>query len=104
MIPANVAAAINFYQTHGLLHGQTEIVAADPARTEILGNVDVPYDPKAVACHDYPLFFRIVSKNHVVIACNPQIWSQVEALINTELFPTTTAASVQQSKGSPGAE
>lgn len=36
-IPPNVASAINFYQPRGLLHGRSTIVAADPARTKILG-------------------------------------------------------------------
>jgi pimeloyl-ACP methyl ester carboxylesterase len=31
VIPANVAQAANFYQPDGLLHGQSEIRAADPA-------------------------------------------------------------------------
>ena len=33
VIPANVAQAANFYQPNGLLHGQSEIRAADPTRT-----------------------------------------------------------------------
>ena len=32
LIPANVAQAANFYQSNGLLHGQSEIRAADPIR------------------------------------------------------------------------
>ena len=31
VIPANVAQAANFYQPHGLLHGQAAIRAADPS-------------------------------------------------------------------------
>ena len=37
LIPANVARAANFYQPNGLLHGQSGIRAADPARTRIIG-------------------------------------------------------------------
>ena len=33
-IPGNVARAINFYQSGGLLHGRPEILATDPERTE----------------------------------------------------------------------
>jgi hypothetical protein len=38
LIPANVAQAVNFYQSNGLLHGHREIRAADLARTRIIGN------------------------------------------------------------------
>ncbi len=46
VIPANVAAAINFYQTEGILHGRSKIRAADPAATKILGNVHLAYNKK----------------------------------------------------------
>src|ERR1017187_6229858 len=38
VIPDNVASAVNFYQPHGIVHGRARIKAADPAKTEILGN------------------------------------------------------------------
>ena len=38
IIPANVERAANFYQPDGFIHGQSEIRAADPARTKIIGN------------------------------------------------------------------
>ena len=38
LYPANVAQAINFYQSDGLLHGRPLIRANDPSRTRILGN------------------------------------------------------------------
>ena len=43
VIPANVVQAANFYQTNGLLHGQSEIRAADPTRTRIIGNFRSDY-------------------------------------------------------------
>ncbi len=43
VIPDNVAEAVNFYQPHGILHGRSQITAADPAKTEILGNYLVDY-------------------------------------------------------------
>jgi hypothetical protein len=46
LIPANVAQAINLYQLDGLLHGRAQIVAADPSRTEILGNFRFDYKTK----------------------------------------------------------
>jgi hypothetical protein len=44
VIPANVVEAINFYQPNGILHGQSRIKAADPARTTILGNYRLAYE------------------------------------------------------------
>ena len=46
-IPDNVENAINFYQPRGLIHGRSVIRAADPTRTNILGNV--PHDVRASA-------------------------------------------------------
>ncbi len=42
-ISPNVASAINFYQTAGPLHGAPEIIAFDPARTAVLGNIRMTY-------------------------------------------------------------
>jgi hypothetical protein len=33
VIPSNILQAANFYQTRGLIHGQSKIVAADPSHT-----------------------------------------------------------------------
>ena len=43
VIPENVAAAVNFYQPHGLIHGRSQIVAADDSKTQILGNYRFDY-------------------------------------------------------------
>ena len=43
VIPPNVAQAINLYQPNGLIHGRKKISAADPGRTEILGNYRFDY-------------------------------------------------------------
>ncbi len=40
VIPPNVARAVNFYQPNGVIHGRSEIRAADPARTQILGTIE----------------------------------------------------------------
>ena len=45
VIPANVGQAVNFYQPDGIVHGEPAIRAADPARTQIVGNFR--YDYKA---------------------------------------------------------
>jgi hypothetical protein len=87
VIPANVGQAVNFYQPHGIVHGRPRIRAADPARTEILGNFRYDYKEKAVRCEGYPWFDNILVKAHTQIECDPQVWSQVESLIYSKLSP-----------------
>jgi hypothetical protein len=87
VIPANVAQAINFYQTNGLLHGQPRIRAADPKRTQIIGNFRFDYAQSAYNCSAYPWYDRIFTKAHTQIECDPSVWQQVESLIRTEIRP-----------------
>ncbi len=84
-IPANVSQAINFYQTGGALHGDPEIIAADPARTRILGDFRFEYEKQPQACSSYPWFARHFLKGHTAIECDPQVWSRIEALISQNL-------------------
>lgn len=87
IIPANVARAVNFYQTGGPLHGIPEIVAADPARTQILGDFRFEYKKEPEPCSTYPWFARHFLKGHTSIECDPNVWSRVEALITEYLLP-----------------
>jgi hypothetical protein len=87
LIPANVGQAINFYQPDGIVHGRPQIRAADPARTEILGNFRYDYKTNPISCEGYPWFDRIVVKAHTEIECDPKVWSQVESLIYSKLSP-----------------
>ena len=87
LIPANVARAVNFYQTGGALHGERTIIAADPAHTEILGDFRFNYARQPAACSSYPWFARHFMKGHTSIECDPKVWSRVEALISQYLFP-----------------
>ncbi len=89
VIPSNVGQAINFYQPHGIVHGRTKIHAADPARTEILGNFRYDYKARPVRCEGYPWFDNILVKAHTEIECDPQVWNQVESLIYQKLLPET---------------
>lgn len=50
VIPDNVAEAVNFYQPHGMIHGRAQITAADPAKTEILGNYRIDYKKTPIEC------------------------------------------------------
>lgn len=87
VIPGNVEEAVNFYQPHGLFHGQRAIRAADPARTRIIGNVRIDYKDNPVTCQQYPWFDRLFMRSHTEIECDPKVWSQVEALIHRKLSP-----------------
>jgi len=83
VVPANVAKAVNFYQTRGLLHGQSRIVAADPTRTEILGAFHLEYKQLPPECRAYPWLDRHLFKGHTAIECDPRVWSQIGDLIDT---------------------
>jgi hypothetical protein len=88
-IPANVAQAANFYQSHGLLRGHHDIIAADPARTRIIGNFQFDYESSPLKCSEYPWYDRIFVKAHTQIECDPMVWNQVESLIRSNLPPVT---------------
>ena len=85
VIPANVAEAMNFYQTRGFLHGRPAITAADPLRTKILGNVRLTYEKAPPECRAYPWYDRLLFKGHTAIECDPRVWSEVERLIELRL-------------------
>jgi hypothetical protein len=86
VVPTNVAEAINFYQTHGILHGRTTITAADPSRTRILGNLLFNYTKAPPECRAYPWYDRLFFAGHTSIECDPRVWSQVDALIRTRVL------------------
>jgi hypothetical protein len=97
VIPANVAQAVNFYQSDGLLHGRSRIYAADPAATKIIGNFRLSYKAAGVSCPGYPWFARTFTKPHIEIENDPRVWNEVEALILERATPreakeTTTLA------------
>lgn len=92
IIPANVAEAVNFYQPHGLVHGQAQIRAADPKRTDIVGNFRFDYSENPISCEGYPWFNHVFMRPHTEIECDPKVWNQVEALIQSKLSPEVRAA------------
>jgi len=85
LIPANVEQAVNFYQTDGMLHGKSEIRAANPLRTRILGNFRSDYKDKPLSCGQYPWYDRAFMKPHIQIECDPEVWNKVDSLIRTNL-------------------
>jgi len=97
VIPDNVAEAVNFYQPHGIIHGRRQITAADPARTEILGNNLVDYKKNPVQCPGAPWAERFFTPDHMQSECDPHLWSQIETMVRQRLdssYASATAAAV----------
>jgi hypothetical protein len=93
VIPDNVSEAINFYQPHGLLHGRRRIQAADPVKTQILGNYLVDYRKNPVACpEEAPWIERVLTPSHMQSECDPQLWSHIEDLVRERLLPPDVSA------------
>jgi hypothetical protein len=92
MIPSNVANAINFYQSGGPLHGRTQIFAADPAHTRIVGNLHMTYRDHPVKCDNYPWFARTFNKPHHEIENDPRVWDRVAFLIDSEVVSARLTA------------
>ncbi len=87
IIPGNVAAAVNFYQPHGLIHGRARIIAAEPSKTEVLGNFRFDYRQAPVKCEDPTWFYRTFTPSHMQSECDPRLWTQVEALVRQRMQP-----------------
>jgi len=85
LIPANVSQAVNFYQTRGWVHGRSKIIAADPGRTKILGNFRFDYKDAPAEFRSYPWMARRFMKGHIEIESDPQLWSQIESLLRSQL-------------------
>jgi hypothetical protein len=85
VIPDNVGSAVNFYQPDGMLHGRTEIRAADPAATRILGNFRYSYQDIPAECSLYPWYERKFIKTHIAIECDPVLWKRIEGLLRDSL-------------------
>jgi hypothetical protein len=95
VIPDNVAQAINFYQPHGIIHGQPQIVAANPTKTQILGNYLIDYKKTPVECPDASWADRFFTPGHMQSECDPHLWSQIEALMRERL--STQESSINSS-------
>jgi hypothetical protein len=85
VMPPNVEAAINFFQSKGPLHGRTTVVAEDPARTEIIGNFHMTYEGRRVDCRNYPWFARTFNKPHHEIENDARVWNQIALVIDSRL-------------------
>lgn len=94
-IPSNVAQAANFYQPHGLVHGDHDIRAADPSRTKIIGNFRFDYADSPLKCSQYPWWDRYFVKAHTQIECDPAVWNRVHDLISSNLPRETASAAAR---------
>jgi hypothetical protein len=91
IVPDNVVSAVNFYQPHGLIHGRTQIVPADAAKTQVLGNYRFDYMKAPVKC-EASSWFDHLTPNHAQSECDPHLWTQVEELVRERLSaPIATA-------------
>lgn len=99
LVPENVSEAVNFYQPDSVLHGRSEIRAADPFRTKILGNFRFDYKSRPTSCSDnYPWLVRHFAKPHAEIECDPNVWKQVEDLIRAKITPDTALPVAQNTE------
>jgi hypothetical protein len=87
VIPDNVIAAANFYQPNGILHGRPKIVAADPSKTQILGNYRFDYRKNPVQCNEFTWADRFFTPGHMQSECDPHLWGEVEDLVNQRIEP-----------------
>jgi len=84
-IPSNVERAVNFFQSTGVLRGESRIVAVDPAKTKIIGNFRMNYRKHSVDCGNFPWFVRTFNKPHHEIENDARVWERINFLIDFNL-------------------
>lgn len=81
-IPDNVRTAANFYQKHWFtIRGEDHIRAANPTRTQILGNFEYEYPLWKIYAWPESWPRRIFGGAHARMEADPVLWARVEALI-----------------------
>lgn len=85
VIPDNVAQAVNYYQPHGLVHGRSRIIAADPSKTQILGNYLIDYRKEPIPCSGVSWYDRVFTPSHAQSECDLRVWSKIEDLVGQSL-------------------
>ena len=68
------------------------IRAADPRKTEILGNFQMTYRDHRINCDNYPWFARHFNKPHHEVENDPQVWDRVASLIDSEVLQRSETA------------
>jgi hypothetical protein len=82
LIPPNVRRAANLYQRDGwIIRGEQPIRAADPARTEIIGNFLFDYSHTEIDLSHVPFWKKVFRYAHTRMEHDPQVWTKVEALL-----------------------
>jgi len=94
VIPDNVAEAMNFYQTQGIVHGRRQITAANATKTEILGNYRIDYKKTPVECPQASWWDRVFTPGHMQSECDPNLWWQIETLVTERLSPQATSVAI----------
>ncbi len=97
-IPPNVREAVNFFQTEGILHGRPKIFAADPVRTEIIGDFRMTYEEHRVDCGNYPWYARAFDRPHHEIENDARVWNAITMLIDSALLSPGPGGSVSATK------
>jgi len=85
VIPANVGRAENFYQTRGVVHGCRLLRAANPGRTQIIGDFEFEYSAQPAGCRSFSWFNRHFFKTHNAMDCDARVWLEVEREIESQL-------------------
>lgn len=96
VIPDNVAAAVNFYQPRGFVHGRPLIRAANDSKTQILGNYRYDYKQTPVKCEGMPWWERTFIPGHMHTECDVNLWGQVESLVRQRLVDQPNVATIPQ--------
>jgi pimeloyl-ACP methyl ester carboxylesterase len=79
VIPANVRAAVNYYQHDPFtIRGRSEIQAADPSRTTILGNFEASYRTRSMDESNASWPRRVFGGSHNKMELDPALWNRVE--------------------------
>lgn len=83
VVPANVRAAVNFYQHDPLtIEGRGKIRAADPSKTAILGNFEKTYVGRSVDKTNSSWARSTFGGSHAKMEQDPDVWNRVEQYIN----------------------
>lgn len=83
VVPANVRAAVNFYQHDPMtIEGRGEIRAADPSKTTILGNFEETYLGRSIDKTNSSWARSTFGGSHAKMELDPEVWNRVEQYIN----------------------
>ena len=82
VIPPNVAAAANLFQSNGrVIRGEPAIRAEDPASTTILGSFRFDYRDREIDLSGVSWHKRLFRVAHAKMGVDPAVWDMVEKLV-----------------------